>query len=268
MDSFGRSLGVPARASALGLLLLGAGMTAAAQQTPQALETEEVPGLPVLSLEELMEVKVVTATALAQSLGEAPSTVLVFTEETLRRRGYTLLVQLLEDVPEFEVHYRAEPEWDELITVRGILGRGNEKLIILLDGFRIDAKSETPHSIGHNFPLAGVERVEVVIGPVSALYGSDAFVGVVQLISKSGAEVQGGRVTASIGRFNTTEDSFTAGAKAGDISLAVTGSYYHTDEPPLPHFYQQAEQPAAGIVCRGLRIRIGNQHVVTPSSRF
>jgi outer membrane receptor for ferrienterochelin and colicin len=237
MDSSGRRLGVPARASALGLLLLGASMTAAAQQPPQAPETEEVSELRELSLEELMEVKVVTATALAHSIGETPSTVYVFTEETLKRRGYTTLTQLLEDVPEFEIHYRAEPEWNELMTVRGILGRGNEKLIILLDGFRIDAKSETPHAVGHNFSLAGVERVEVVIGPVSALYGSDAFVGVVQLISKSGAELHGGRVTASIGRFNTTENSFSAGAKAGDISLAVTGSYYHSDEPTLPDFY-------------------------------
>jgi outer membrane cobalamin receptor len=121
-------------------------------------------------------------------------------------------------VPEIEIHYKAEPEWDELITVRGILGRGNEKLIILLDGFRIDAKSKIAHSIGHNFTLAGIQRVEVVIGPVSALYGPDAFVGVVQLISKSGAEVRGGRVTASIGRFNTTENSFTAGTQAGDGS--------------------------------------------------
>jgi outer membrane receptor protein involved in Fe transport len=237
MDSVDRSHGVRARASALSLLLLGAGMTAAAQQPPQALETEEGPELHELSLEELMEVKVVTSTAVAQSIGVVPSTVFVFTEETLRRRGYTHLAQLLEDVPEIEIHYKAEPEWDELITVRGILGRGNEKLIILLDGFRIDAKSKINHSIGHNFTLAGIQRVEVVIGPVSALYGPDAFVGVVQLISKSGAEVRGGRVTASIGRFNTTENSFTAGTQAGDVSLAVTGSYYHSDEPTLPDFY-------------------------------
>lgn len=237
MDSLGRSLGLPAHASALGLLLLSVGMTAAAQQPPRALEAEEDPELRELSLEELMEVKVVTATAAVQSIDAAPSTIYVFTEEILRLRGYTHLAQVLEDVPEFEVHYKAEPEWDELITVRGILGRGNEKLIILLDGFRIDAQSKMAHAIGHNFSLAGIKRVEVVIGPVSALYGPDAFVGVVQLISKSGAEVRGGRVTASFGRFNTTENSFNVGTQVDDVSLALTGSYYHSDEPTLPNYY-------------------------------
>jgi iron complex outermembrane receptor protein len=219
------------------LLLLGVGMTAFAKQTSPAQQEDEAPELGELSLEELMEVKVATATAAVQSIGEAPSTVFVFTEATLRLRGYTDLSQLLEDLPELQVHYHAEPEWNELVGVRGILGRGNEKLIILLDGFRIDAKSKIPHSIGHNFPLAGIQRVEVVIGPVSALYGPDAFASVVQLFSKSGAEVRGGQLTASIGRFTTTENSFTAGTQAGDVSLAVTGSYYHSAEPTLPNFY-------------------------------
>ncbi|PTL81831.1 TonB-dependent siderophore receptor [Vitiosangium sp. GDMCC 1.1324] len=235
-----RSLGALVHAELLGLLLpLGLGGEALAQAPPETPKAGRPSDISELSLEDLLNLEVVTPSAQAQTVSEAPSTVYVFTKETIRRRGYTYLAQLLEDVPEIEMHFKARPEYSEQIIVRGILGQGNEKIIILLDGFRIDALSKTPHSVGHNFSLVNVERVEVVLGPVSALYGPDAFAGVIQIITRSGAQVQGGRVTGSIGRFNTTEDSFVVGAKAGDLSLAVSGSYYHSDEPTLPNFYPE-----------------------------
>jgi hypothetical protein len=117
-------------AELLGLLLaLGMGGEALAQALPETPKEGGASDVSELSLEELLNLEVVTASAQAQTVSEAPSTVYVFTAETIRRRGYTYLAQLLEDVPEIEMHFKARPEYSEQIIVRGILGVGNEKII-------------------------------------------------------------------------------------------------------------------------------------------
>jgi len=189
-----------------------------------------------MSFDELLQLEVVTTSARPQESRVAPSTVHVITEEMIQRRGYATLTDLLEDLPEVEVQRKAIAEFRDMVTIRGLAG--NNRFIVLLDGYRINDAAGTPHSMGYNYPVADVERVEVVLGPASALYGADAFTGVVNIITKSGKEREWVKVTGSYGRFNTTENSVAAGVELfPDVSLAVVGSVYYSEEPYLPDFY-------------------------------
>src|SRR5690606_8107123 len=118
-------------------------------------------------------------------------------------RGYSSIADVLEDLPEIEIHDKSDPEIYNNITVRGMAG--NERLLILMDGVRQSSGASTAHAINQNFPIQYVERIEVLIGPVSSIYGADAFNGVVNIITKKGNQIQGGAVKSSYGMYNTTD---------------------------------------------------------------
>ena len=190
-----------------------------------------------LSLEELLNVPVVTATRQAQKSSDAPATVYVFSEERIRARGYRNLEDLLEDVPEVEIQRKSNHETWNHISIRGIAG--NEKFIVLMDGIRVSSPTGDHHLVGTNYPLTNARRVEVILGPASALYGVDAFSGIIHIITRSGEEVSGGRFTGSYGRFDTTADAFVIGSKVSKLSYALTGQLYHSDEPFFPDYYPE-----------------------------
>jgi len=194
------------RAALAALTVLGSTASAVAgghgADPGPALDSDDLAGMP---LEELLQVEVVTASATPRSVADVPSTVYVFSEEQIRRRGYRSLPELLEDVPELQIHAKAAPDFGELVTVRGVAGAGTEKLIILYDGVRVDGAGNSPVSLAHAYSLANVERVEVVLGPVSAVYGPDAFSAVVHVRTRGGDALRGGRASVSQGRFDTSE---------------------------------------------------------------
>lgn len=176
------------------------------QDTEEAEDSQEYYEM---TLEELMNIEVVTASQSAQKASDAPATIHVVTEEQIRERGYFTLEELLEDIPEIEIQRKSVTEYSNYITFRGIAG--NEKFLILLDGFRINSMAGTPVAVGANYTLTHAKRVEIILGPASALYGVDAFSGIINIITKTGAEMQGGQVTASYGNFGTTEDAIAIG---------------------------------------------------------
>src|SRR5688500_10980588 len=105
-----------------------------------------------LSLEDLLELEVVTPAAPSRPAVEVPIPVHVYDAETIRLRGYHDLGELLDDVPEIEIQHGASPDKGDLVTVRGVMG--NEKLLLLVDGIRAGALDGTPLWIGPGYPLA------------------------------------------------------------------------------------------------------------------
>ncbi len=208
-------------------LILAAFPVSLYSQTTSWLDVDE------LNLEALLNTEVITASRKAQKSAEAPASVYAISAEIIRQRGYRNLLDLLEDIPEVEVQHKSQPEMWDPITIRGIAG--NEKFIILLDGVRISSATGDWHAVDSNYPLVNVERVEVILGPASALYGADAFSGIVHIITN--ADTTGLQMTGSYGRFGTTDNSFSLRRKVGDFSVQATGHFYHSDEPFMPEFY-------------------------------
>ncbi len=192
-----------------------------------------------VSLEELLSVGIVSASKKKQSVTDAPATGYVFTDQNIRIRGYDNLLELLEDVPEVDVQRNSDREFKNLVTIRGV--SGNEKFLILIDGIRITPATGDNYTFGTQFSLASAKRVEVIIGPASALYGVDAFSGIVNIITKTGEgdKYSGVEVKSSYGMYNTTDNSFFAGGKVDKLQLSVSGQFYLSNEVDLQNTYKQ-----------------------------
>ena len=181
--------------------------------------------------------RVMTASRTVERIGTAPATIYVITDEQIRRRGYTSLEDVLADIPEIEIQQKANTYTNSYYSIRGI--GGNERFVILQDGIRISSITGVLHPVQHNFAIYHAKQIEVILGPASALYGADAFSGIINIITKNGAEVKGAELNTSYGRFNTTDNSFVAGAAIKDISVMMYGKQYYSAEPNFPKFYSE-----------------------------
>ncbi|WP_322403511.1 TonB-dependent receptor [Massilia luteola] len=204
---------------ALGLLAAGLQAGALAQQGPD---------LNALPLEQLLNLDVVTASKIPQKISEAPSSVSVITAEDIRQRGYRTLTEVLQSVPGMTVSYDRNYNY---ANMRGLGNPGdlNTRLLILIDGRRLNDVVYDQGAIGTEFPvdLDLIDRVEFVPGPGSAIYGSSAFFGVVNVITKSGAAVHG--TLASAGRFSGAGREARivhGGGTPGGTELLLSASAY------------------------------------------
>ncbi|MGH1338535.1 MAG: TonB-dependent receptor [Aureispira sp.] len=188
-----------------------------------------------ISVKERLNTKITTASQNSESLINAPATVHIVTSQEIEERGYTSLVDILEDIPEVEIQEKATGVYSNFITIRGI--QGSERFLILLDGIRVNSMATTQHAIDKNFLIRYAKRVEIVLGPASALYGADAFTGVINIISKEGHETKRVEGEGSYGLYQTTENHFFAGFGDEDISFNLNGGVYYSQEPNLSKIY-------------------------------
>lgn len=203
---------------------------------PLAAAGGEVRRLKQLSLEELLDVPITAASQLAERPSGAPWSAHVVTEETLRARGYSTLLDLLEDLPQFEVQHKDSETRRNIVSVRGLFG--NERLLILYDGVRVTPPSGNIYALSSQFSLRDAKRVEIVLGPMSALYGPDAFSSVINIVTKKGGELSGARLMGAGGAYGTTDASLSAGTSLpGGGEFAATAHRYASDEPSMPRYY-------------------------------
>jgi iron complex outermembrane receptor protein len=143
------------------------------------------PELADLSIDELMNVSVETATREPRRAGEAPAIVSVITRDELRAFGFESVAEALVLVPGF---YCIDDHLTADCGVRGVSGgeRGYSKVLrVMIDGQPVAFRADTTSFLGPELvPIDLVERIEVVRGPVSALYGANAFYGAVNVITR------------------------------------------------------------------------------------
>lgn len=204
-----------------------------AQEPPRA---GEKPKDELAELQALLNVQIVTASRFSQRADDAPATVLVVSEEQIRRRGYHSLQDLLKDLPDYQVDNRADVEWYSDVTVRGV--PGHDKFVILLDGFKISSPANEMVPLLENYPLHFAKQVEVVLGPASALYGADAVSGVINIITQDrergvDAEIRGGQDGSQLGNFFVTQPL------AAGLKLALGGQWSKDDQPDLSKDYPE-----------------------------
>jgi iron complex outermembrane receptor protein len=191
-----------------------------------------------LSLEELMNVEVSTASKHSQKAEDAPSSVTVVTAEDIQHYGYRTLADVLRSVRGFYVNYDRNYSY---VGVRGFAPPGdyNSRILLLLDGQRLNDNVYDEALIGTELPVAldAVERIEIVRGPSSSLYGADAFFGVINIITKSRDTLNHGQVSTEIGSFGSYKGSFTiADTLSRKVSMLLSGSIYESKGPTRLYF--------------------------------
>lgn len=145
------------------------------------------PSLFSMPLEELMQLKVVTASKRAEPIDAAPNVMYVITRDQIRNRGYRTLKEALQTIPGFAVFFR---DLQYVMQVRGIAPNENEKITFMIDGHVVNQVAE-PEILMGPLHLDLVERIEVIVGPGSVLYGANTLAAIVNIIPRreAGTEV-------------------------------------------------------------------------------
>ncbi len=175
--------------SAWAALQLVAAAPALAEDPPVA-EELSIAELDELALEDLLNLTVVTSTKKEERAGESPAVVMVLTREELRRAGYQSVADALAQVPGLVV---STDHVFRNVGVRGITGGirgGNRHIKFMINGQPMAYRSDSQHLLGPEFiPMSAIERIEIIRGPASSLYGVNAFLGVVNIITRTGDSV-------------------------------------------------------------------------------
>ena len=187
---------------------------AAALCSPLAASATETAELTDLGLEDLLRVDVVSASRFAQSVTEAPATVAVISESELRQRGYSNLAEALATLPGT---YSSNDRAYTSLGLRGFNRPGDygSRILLLTDGARRNDPIYDQASFGNEAPIEmdWVKRLELVSGPASAVYGSNALFGTVNAVMLSGGDINGSRVTLETGTENSKRLGLVAGQK-------------------------------------------------------
>ncbi len=200
-----------------------------AQQTP---DDSEILGEAAL----FQEVPSVTAASkYEQDPREAPASITVITRDDIDRYGYRTLAEALNSVRGFFTSYDRNYTY---VAVRGFTlpGDYNTRILLLVDGHRLNDNVADAAYVGTESALdmSTVDRVEIIRGAASSLYGTNAFYAVVNVITLSGRALQGGQVQADAGTFGAYRARGVYGRKArSGIEWLVAGGYYRTSGPDL-----------------------------------
>jgi iron complex outermembrane receptor protein len=162
------------------------------------------------------------ATGNAQPLRRAPAVASVITAEEFAAMGAQNLDDVLESVPGLHVS-RASVRYAPIYAIRGVAGgQSNPQVLMLQDGIPMTTMFNGDKGAAWiDVPLENIARVEVIRGPGSALYGADAYVGVINVITKSAADTPGTEIGGGAGSFDGWKAWAQHGGKLGPFDMAA-----------------------------------------------
>jgi outer membrane receptor for ferrienterochelin and colicins len=229
------------RGAALSVLaVLTLPVSAAAQDAPPTVDLEDLPALPepgegeaasrvaLVAAAEVEEDVVVGAGKREQSLGNVASAVTVISGDRLRRFGYRTVGEAIRGVAGV---FLGDDRMTERIGIRGlhVLGDFNTRILVLVDGATVNEPWGHFAGVGWDAPITidDVARLEVIRGPVSSLYGTNAFFGIINIVTRGAAEAPRawGRVSGSQFAGGALAAGFAAGGVARQVRGSIAGVY-------------------------------------------
>ena len=162
------------------------------------------------------------ATGISQPLSKAPAVASVITAEQIVKMGATDLDEVLETVPGLHVSYRSLG-YAPIYTFRGVYSSTNPQVLMLFNGLPItNLYLGDRNQAWGGMPVESISRIEVIRGPGSAVYGADAFAGVINVITKNSVEANGLTVGSRYGTFNTKDAWIIYGKSAEGLNIAAS----------------------------------------------
>ena len=195
------------------------------------------------SLQELGNIQIYSASKHLQDARDAPSSVTVVTAEEIQEYGYRSLADILENVRGFYITYDRDYSY---VGVRGFgrLGDWNSRVLILVDGHRTNNNILGQAMVGTEFlvDVDLIDRVEIIRGPSSSLYGADAFFAVINVITRKAPKLKGVELSFAPGSFASYQGRATYGGVYRGVDMLLSGTFYNSQGPT--HFFPQFNSPA------------------------
>lgn len=168
---------------------------------------------------------VVTASRIRQAQQNIIADTTVITSEEIRRTGAQSLVELLQAQPGVEINSNGGPG-----KVSGLFLRGTntDHLVVLIDGIRVNSATLGTTAF-ENIPLAQIDKIEILRGPASSLYGADAIGGVIQIFTRKGQGAPRFHAGTGYGSYNTKTAEAGVSGSVHDTSFALNVSSLDTD---------------------------------------
>jgi outer membrane cobalamin receptor len=223
-----------------------------------------------LSLEELMEVPIGVAAKHTASLRETPGIVSVITADEIAKSGARDLIDVLRTVPGFDFG----------MDVGNVVGAGvrgtwahEGGLLLLIDGIEMNERAYATTQFGQHYPLAHIQRIEIMRGAGSVIYGGMAKLGVINIITKSAEDLEGVQLAGSYGKMSKAVGHQNLSLLAGDVIddlkislLATKGAGQRSDRIYTDAFGKQLDMSATnhtepqmlnfGVQYKGLSFRM------------
>jgi outer membrane cobalamin receptor len=205
------------------------------------------------SLDSLLNTHVSTASKYAQTSAQAPASVTIVTAEEIRQHRYRNLAEILETVRGF---YVSNDRNYPYLGARGFSRPTdyNNRILLLIDGHTLNDQTWGGAPFGSELPinLEAIERIEIVRGPGSALYGTSAIFGVINIVTRTGTTLDRTIVSARTGTTGEREAMLSTGRAFGDDgSIAFSAVAGRTDGDDL-YFPEYDTPPQSSGLARGM----------------
>lgn len=208
--------------------------------------------LQVLYIREQMRANLTSSVSKkAESIELAPATIQIITAQDILNRGYTDVEQLFHDLPGFDISRTSGLSYADMFQ-RGYRTAANtDRTLLLVDGVEDNEMWSNSAFVTRQYPVSNIKRVEVIYGPASTIYGANAFLGVINIITrneedyfkrektwatseKQSAYMISGQ--AGIGSLNSRYGDVTISGKGRDMFFALTGRIFKSDDTDLSSY--------------------------------
>ncbi|HMI03898.1 MAG TPA: TonB-dependent receptor plug domain-containing protein [Pedobacter sp.] len=208
--------------------------------------------LQVIYLRQLIRAKLTSSVSKkAETIELAPATIQIITSEDILNRGYTDLEQLFHDLPGFDISKGSGLSYSDMYQ-RGYRTAANtDRTLLLVDGVEDNEMWSNSAFISRQYALSNIKRVEIIYGPASTIYGANAFLGVINIITKNeedyfpqkkawNSNEKKSRIAftgnGGAGSLNTKFGDVTVSGKGRELFFAITGRVYYSDDTNLSSF--------------------------------
>jgi outer membrane receptor for ferrienterochelin and colicins len=175
-----------------------------------------------------------------ENIYEAPATAVMISENQIKMRGYLDMEALMHDLPGFDIS-RSNGNLYTHLYQRGYRSINTNRTLFLIDGVEENDLWSSNVYLSRQLPLSNVKSIEVIYGPASTMYGSNAFLGVINVITKDPSDfikpgkLFGVNVETGYGSYNTkfVDGTLAMRNKSNNISLSLTGRMFYSNEQDL-----------------------------------
>ncbi|MEJ2627460.1 MAG: TonB-dependent receptor [bacterium] len=191
-----------------------------------SISAQDTENLMDMSLEDILNMEVTTASKTSQKISEAPSIVSVITANEIKNMGARDIVDVLRTVAGIDLALDKPALPGNEMTIRGLTN--NNKVKIMINGHSLSVSNTEVDEIFDIIPIACIKQIEIIRGPGSALYGAGAFTGVVNIITKNGKSKATG-ISLTGGSYNTMLSQAEYSYQHHEFDSYVYADYYQTD---------------------------------------